>query len=33
MVEYSFYTETYHGGFISAEEWPAAEREIGRAHV
>lgn len=27
MVEYSFYTETYHGGSISAEEWPAAERE------
>lgn len=27
MVEYSFYTDTYHGGSISAEEWPAAERE------
>lgn len=27
MVEYSFYTETYHGGVITAEEWPSAERE------
>lgn len=27
MVEYSFYTDTYHGGAISAEEWPSAERE------
>lgn len=27
MVEYSFYTDTYHGGSITSEEWPAAERE------
>ncbi len=27
MVAYSFYTDTYHGGSITAEEWPAAERE------
>ena len=27
MIEYSFYTDTYHGGFISADEWTAAERE------
>lgn len=27
MVEYSFYTDTYHGGAISADEWPMAERE------
>ena len=27
MVDYDFYTGTYHGGAISAEEWPAAARE------
>lgn len=25
MVEYTFYTETFHGGSISAEDWPAFE--------
>ena len=25
MVDYKFYTETYLGGAISAEEWPALE--------
>lgn len=27
MVDYQFYTDTYHGGAISADEWPMAERE------
>ena len=27
MVPYEFYTGTYHGGSISPEDWPAAERE------
>ena len=27
MIDYDFYTGTYHGGAISAEEWPAAARE------
>lgn len=27
MVDYNFYLQTYHGGAISAEEWPMAERE------
>lgn len=27
MVDYYFYTGTYHGGSISADEWPAAEQE------
>lgn len=27
MVEYQFYTDTYHGGAITAEEWPTVERE------
>lgn len=27
MVDYEFYTNTYHGGSIPSEEWPAAERE------
>ena len=26
-VTYEFYTGTYHGGSISSEDWPAAERE------
>ena len=26
-VTYEFYTGTYHGGSISAEDWPAAQRE------
>ena len=25
MVDYTFYTETYLGGAISAEEWPELE--------
>lgn len=25
MVEYTFYTETFHGGSISAEDWPMFE--------
>ena len=27
MVTYQFYSDTYHGGSISPEDWPAAERE------
>lgn len=27
MVDYDFYTGIYHGGAISADEWPMAERE------
>ena len=27
MVTYQFYNDTYHGGSISPEDWPAAERE------
>ena len=27
QVTYQFYVDTYHGGAISQEEWPAAERE------
>lgn len=27
MVDYEFYTGTYQGGALSADEWPAAERE------
>lgn len=27
MVTYQFYSGTYHGGSISPEDWPAAERE------
>lgn len=27
MVDYEFYIGSYHGGAISSEEWPAAERE------
>ena len=27
MVDYDFYTGTYHGGYITADEWPMAERE------
>lgn len=27
MVEYEFYIGAYHGGSVSPEEWPAAERE------
>lgn len=27
MVDYEFYIGAYHGGSISREEWPAAERE------
>lgn len=27
MVDFEFYVQTYHGGTISAEEWPAVERE------
>lgn len=26
-VDYQFYKDVYHGGSISNEEWPAAERE------
>ncbi len=26
-VDYQFYVDEYHGGSISTEEWPAAERE------
>lgn len=29
MVDYEFYIDTYHGGSIPQEEWPAAEREAG----
>ena len=27
MLAYQFYRDTYHGGSISPEDWPAAERE------
>ena len=27
MLAYQFYSDTYHGGSISPEDWPAAERE------
>lgn len=27
MVDYQFYTDTYHGGAISETDWPAVERE------
>ena len=27
MVDYEFYIGAYHGGSISPEEWPSAERE------
>lgn len=32
MVPYDFYTDTYHGGSISAAEWPMVEREAS-AHL
>lgn len=32
MVPYEFYTDTYHGGSISAAEWPVVEREAS-AHL
>lgn len=32
MVPYEFYTDTYHGGSISAAEWPMVEREAS-AHM
>ena len=28
-VTYQFYVDTFHGGAISKEEWPAVEREAG----
>lgn len=32
MVTFDFYTDTYHGGSISASEWPVVEREAS-AHL